>query len=117
MSQLATSPEHYAKLLETRDTLSVKYNQTREEMTETLFAADSAKLTPKQTAFAAKAGLVGDASDTALMMGKIKAIFGGAIKPEQAVNVALRASSESPLDFSDFTARMPVRSIQPKRWV
>lgn len=114
LAQLAGSSEEFAQMKATRDQLAVRFNTSREEVTDTMFNVDSAKLTQNQRDVALRAGLLGDASDTALLMGKIKEIYGGKENLEAAINVSLQAAAESPLDFGNFVQNMP-NSLAPSK--
>jgi hypothetical protein len=107
LAQLASPEKPYPQLKRERDALAVQFNLDRREATDLMFAADSAKLTANQTTIAARAGIIGDASDTALLEGKVKEVYKGQISPEAAVNVAGAASAKYPLNFKDFVQHMP----------
>lgn len=107
LAQLATDDMPYPKLKQKRDSLAVSFNLDRREATDTMFAAESAGLSAEDTQVAARAGVIGDASDTALLMGKVREIYGDDIKPAAAINVAGAAAAKYPLNFKDFVQHMP----------
>jgi hypothetical protein len=109
LAQLAdpNKPGDFQRLQASRDELAVNFGLNRAETTDLVFNANSAGLSEKQTEYAARTGLIGDASDTALLMGKVKEIFGEKIKPEEAIAVSLQTAAQSPLNFKDVVAKMP----------
>lgn len=121
LSQLATPEFGMTKLLSERDRLAQKFGlgqnaaAARQEASDVLFAARSADLSAAETEYAGRAGIIGDASDTAQLLGSIKNFRKGEIAPEAAANVMLKASADSPkLNFNDFVKHYPSADITAK---